>query len=47
MLLKIISDATIDEPNELREFKASCAAPEFGPIYVLINDLVTRLIDLE
>ena len=47
MLLKIISDSTIDDPGVLREFKASWAASEHGPIYVLIDDIVTRLIDLE
>ena len=47
MLLKIISDSAIDEPGVLREVKASWAAPEHGPIYVLIDDIVTRLIDLE
>ena len=47
MLLKIISDSAIDEPGVLREVKASWAAPEHGPIYVLIDDIVTRLIYLE
>ena len=47
MLLKIISNSTVDEPGEFREFKASWAAPEYGPIYVLIDDLEARLINLE
>lgn len=47
MLLKIISDSAIDEPGVFREVKASWAASEHGPIYVLIDDIVTRLIDLE
>ena len=44
MLLKVISDAAIDEPGELCNFEAGWTAPA---VYVLVDDLLAHFIDLD